>query len=307
MKILCIHGAGTSATVRPSLTKFVLRPPFRPSTSTELTRAIATDFSDPTWCAFYSCLSHYNTSTTDLLSYKIAPVKYELAKTVRAEFHFVNGPNEARAAIGIAEQFEGPYYRFFDSRAPYPPTTGASESFIRQAKSPEDFGRGLREVGLEDVGLSRACDFVQHHVEQHDGNPFDGVLGFSEGASIAASLILRQCREKGTSLFKFAAFICCIVPPLRSDREDVLLADETAERIDIPTAHIVGSKDPGYQGGRALYNLCNQSSASIFDHGGPHTIPWDLASTRGIAKAIQSVGERSQSVSVASQEPSVLR
>ncbi|KAL9065345.1 MAG: hypothetical protein Q9161_008291 [Pseudevernia consocians] len=228
------------------------------------------------------------------------PNSYELAKTVRVAFHFVNGPNDARAATGIAEQFEGPYYRFLDSSAPYiSQTTGASESFLRQAKSPEDFGRGLREVGLEDAGLSRACDFLQQYVEQHDGDPFDGVLGFSEGASIAASLILRQCREKGTSLFKFAVFICCTVPPLRSDTGDILLADEAAERIDIPTAHIVGSKDPGYQGGKALYNLCNQSSASIFDHGGAHTIPWDLASTRGIAKAISSVGERSQSVSVA--------
>ena len=148
------------------------------------------------------------------------------------------------------------------------------------------------------MGLSRACDFVQQYVEQHDGDPFDGVLGFSEGASIAASLILRQRREKGTSLFKFAIFICCTVPPLRSDRKEILLADETSERIDIPTAHIVGSKDPGYQGGRAVYNLCNQSSASIFDHGGSHTIPWDLASTRGIAKEIRAVTERSQSMSI---------
>ena len=300
MKILCLHGGGTSATVRPSLKKSVLRPSLGPSTSTELTRASATDSSNPTWCVSYPCILHYIASSTDLLSYTTAPVKYELAKTVRADFHFVNGPNEARAAAGIADQFEGPYYRFFDSRAPYiSQTTGASEPFLRQAESPEDFGRGLREAGLEDAGLPRACDFLQQYVEQHDGDPFDGVLGFSEGATIAASLILRQCREKGSSLFKFAIFICCTVPPLRSDREDILLADETAERIDIPTTHIVGHRDPGYQGGRALYNLCNQSSASIFDHGGTHTIPWDLASTRGITKTIGSVIERSQSMSVA--------
>ncbi|KAM0798591.1 serine hydrolase FSH [Usnea florida] len=245
------------------------------------------------------CLHGGGTNAT-ILQTQLAPVKYELAKTVRAELHFINGPNEARAATGIAEQFDGPYYRFFDSRAPYiSQMTGVSEAFLRQAESPEDFGRGLREAGLEDAGLSRACDFLQQYVEQHDSDPFDGVLGFSEGATIAASLILRQCREKGSSLFKFAIFVCCTVPPLRSDREDILLADETAERIDIPTAHIVGYKDPGYQGGRALYNLCNQSSASIFDHGGTHTIPWDLASTRGISKTIGSVVERCQSMSVA--------
>ena len=197
--------------------------------------------------------------------------------------------------MGIAEQYEGPYYRYLDSEAPYTAQTpGASESLSPQARSPKDFPGGLREVGLRDVGLSKACDFIQHYVEQHDGDPFDGVLGFSEGASVAASFILRQCAQTGTSPFKFAIFICCQVPPLRLDIEDTTLADETVERIDIPTAHIVGSKDPGYQGGRALYNLCNQSSATIFDHGGAHTIPWDLVSTRRIAKDIRSVGERSQ-------------
>ena len=202
--------------------------------------------------------------------------------------------------MGIAEQYEGPYYRYCDSEAPYTTQTpGASESFLRQARSPEDFARGLREVGLKDLGLSRACDFTQNYAEQHDGDPFDGVLGFSEGGTVAASLIFRQCRKKGTTPFKFAIFVCCTVPPLQPDSVDIMLADETAERIDIPTAHIVGSKDPGYQGGRALYNLCNQSSATIFDHGGAHTIPWDLVSTQRIAKEIRSVGERSQLVSTA--------
>ena len=232
---------------------------------------------------------------------EIAPVMYELAKTVKAKFQFVNGPNEAPPAPGIAEHYQGPYYGFLDSGAlPTAPhitlTTGAS---IPRDGSPEDFVRGLREIGLRDAGFSRACDFVQHYVEQDDGEPFDGILGFSEGASVAAGVILRQSEKKVASPFKFAIFMCCTVPPPRSDGVDIMLADETAERIDIPTTHIVGSRDPGCQGGRALYNLCDQSSASIFDHGGSHTIPWDLTSTRSIAKEILSVGERSQSISVA--------
>ena len=220
---------------------------------------------------------------------------YELSKTVKPEFEFVNGPNEAQAAPGIAEHYQGPYYGFLDIGAlpNLTQSTGPSKSVLRRDGSPEDFVRGLRELGLRDAGFSRACDFVQHYVERDDGERFDGVLGFSEGASIAAGLILRQKGKKVTSPFKFAIFMCCTVPPPQSDGMDIMLADETTERIDIPTTHIVGSKDPGYQGGRALYNLCNQSSASIFDHGGSHTIPWDLASTRGIAKEIHSVAEKS--------------
>ena len=220
---------------------------------------------------------------------------YELAKTEKTEFYFVNGPVEAPAATGITEQYEGPYYRFFDKGAPHiTQLTGKVESYLRQATSPEDCGRSLQEVGLKDVGCSRACDFLQHYVVQHKDAPFDGVLGFSEGGSVAASLILRQSRAKQAVSFKFAIFVCSL-PPFRSDRNDImLLADEIDERVEIPTAHIVGSKDPIYLGSRALYNLCNENSASIFDHGGAHGIPWNLTSTQKIAEEIRSVGKRSQ-------------
>lgn len=244
---------------------------------------------------------HFIASPTDLLFWRLAPVIYEINKTEKAEFHFINGPNEAAAAPGMAEQYEGPYYRFLDSGAPQiTDIQNTSEPFPGQDRSSEDFEQFSQKVGLQKWGLSRACDFVQDYVEQQDGVVFDGILGFSEGATIAANLILRQCRKKGSSLFDFAVFICCTVPPLWPDKEDNLLADKTAERIKLPTAHIVGFKDPGYYGGRALYNLCMEASASIFDHGGFHLIPWDLASTRGIAREIRLAANRSRSVSFAS-------
>ena len=269
-------------------------PLYRPSA--ELTRVCTTGSPNPTWCAFLPFA--FFRLAADILFCEQAPVKYELAKTENAEFYFVNGPIEAPAATGVAEQFEGPYYRFLDSGAPdITQMTGTVKSFLQQARSPEDYGRRFREIGMSKVGSSRACDFLQHYVEQHDDAPFDGVLGFSEGASIAASLILRQSRGKQTIPFKFAVFICAI-PPYQSDRDDIMLADETDERVDIHTAHIVGSKDPVNQGSRALYNLCHQPSASIIDHGGAHEIPWNLASTQRIAEEIRSVGERSRNVSV---------
>lgn len=244
------------------------------------------------------CL-HGGGASATVLQTQLAPVMYELAKTDKVQFHFVNGPTEAPPAIGVAEQYEGPYYRFFDSAAPHiTQLTGVAKSLSRQSTSPEDYGRGLRENGMTDVQSSTACDFVQQQVEQQDEEPYDGVLGFSEGASVAANLIFRHCAEKGLSPFKFAIFICG-VPPFRSDSNDIMLADETTERINIPTAHIVGSKDPGYQASKALYNLCHQPSASIFDHRGVHTIPWDLASTQGIAKEIRLVVEGARSVSSA--------
>lgn len=289
MKILCLHGGGTSATVRLYLTMFISQPLYRHANG-----------ADQSMCDRSSKLNLVCTPplsdsrvAADILSCKQAPVMYELAKTEKVEFYFLNGPVEAPAATGIAEQYEGPYYRFFNNGAPHiTQLTGTVESVFRQAKSPEDCGRSLRDVGLKDVGSSEACDFLQQYVVQHENAPFDGVLGFSEGGSIAASLILRQSRAKQSVSFKFAILICSL-PPFRSDRVDIMLADEIEERVEVPTAHIVGRKDPIYLGSMAMYNLCNPTSASVFDHGGGHAIPWNLASTRRIAEEIRLVIKRS--------------
>ena len=198
---------------------------------------------------------------------------YELGKTNSIEWHFLNGPVEVAGAKGIAEHYEGPYYRYFDSQAPHiNQATGIFETLSEQATSPEDFSRSLRKIGLTDLRSSNAYDFLQQYLEQHDGDPFDRVLGFSEGASITASLLLRHSTEIRPNPFKFAVFICGF-GPARWDCNDIILADETVKRINIPTAHIVGSKDCLYLAGRVLYNLYNQPYTSIFDYRGTHTIP----------------------------------
>ena len=191
---------------------------------------------------------------------------------------------EAHAATGIAEQYEGPFFRFYASNAPHlAQVARVAKTLLGKTASPEDYCRALRDNALTNVNSASACDYLQQYVERHEEAPFDGVLGFSEGASLLASLILRRSREKRTSLFRFAIFICG-TPPFRSDGDGVILADEVVERITIPTSHIVGAKDPGYLASLALYNLCDQLSASMFDHGKAHTIPWGPVPTQGLVK-----------------------
>ncbi|KAL8867017.1 MAG: hypothetical protein Q9198_008676, partial [Flavoplaca austrocitrina] len=121
---------------------------------------------------------------------------------------------------------------------------------------------------------------------------YDGILGFSEGASAAASLILRQSAQGYAKPFKFAFFFCG-PPPLDYQDKGVILADESGARINIPTAHIVGSRDPGYLGSLALYNLCDERLAGLYNHGKDHTIPWDPQSTGSIAKELRLTIQRS--------------
>ena len=220
---------------------------------------------------------------------------HELAKTDNIRFHFVDGTVEATAAIGVSGQHGGPFYRFFDRGAlELTRATALAKTLSQQATTPEDFSRRLQDNAMRDVRCSTGCDLLQEYVEQHNADPFDGILGFSEGASLAASLLFRQAADKRLKAFKFAIFICGF-PPFPWDSHGMMLADETPQRLGIPTAHIVGSKDPWNLLSKALYNLCQESNTSLFDHRGAHTIPWDYAATQGIAKEIRLVVKKSQS------------
>lgn len=218
---------------------------------------------------------------------------YELGESDDVRFLFLDGPVECEPARGIVEQFDGPYYRYFDRDAPHINQLRGLNRMLSTSTntSPEDAAREILKGGLADLQSSRACDFVEHYLDQHVEEPFDGVLGFSEGASVAASLMFRRAAQ-GQNVFKFAIFICGL-SAFASDKNAPILADETPLRIDVPTVHIIGGRDPARLPSLTLYNLCNPSLASIFDHGKGHTIPWGL-STSDMAKEIRGVIQRSR-------------
>ncbi|KAL8828179.1 MAG: hypothetical protein Q9191_002743, partial [Dirinaria sp. TL-2023a] len=222
------------------------------------------------------------------------PVLYELRKTHELHLTFIDGPNLAPAMVGVAEQYEGPYYRFYGDDAPQlTGLAGGLDSARSEEKlSPEEFMRKLGQHGLLDFSAAPACDFVEELAVQEEEDIFDGILGFSEGASVAASLLLRHAAQNLKSRFKFAVFLCG-TPPQRCQDRGVILADESPARITIPTAHIVGSRDPGYRASLALYNLCDRQSAEIYDHGRSHAIPWDPSTTRAMAREIRQAIQRS--------------
>ena len=112
-----------------------------------------------------------------------------------------------------------------------------------------------------------------------DNGPFDGCLGFSQGAALAAMLIIRhqnhQNRQNET--FRFAIFVCAAVPhdeaALQLGENRLLHSALDGQVIRIPTAHIVGIKDPNLVSALELSQLCQERGKAIFDHGGGHDIP----------------------------------
>ena len=65
--------------------------------------------------------------------------------------------------------------------------------------------------------MENAQEYVLDIIEEE--GPFDGVMGFSQGAALAASLILeRRKKNPFDEIFKFAIFICATLPFNRDDR-----------------------------------------------------------------------------------------
>jgi len=122
---------------------------------------------------------------------------------------------------------------------------------------------------------------------------FDGVLAFSEGASLAAALITRYTRENpfdSQGLFRFAIFACGLVhfnhASLNDNPGENLKLGSNPERvksdiclltgsylINIPTFHLLGRNDGYFEYGMALYQCCDPQVALKVVHNGGHQIP----------------------------------
>jgi hypothetical protein len=115
-----------------------------------------------------------------------------------------------------------------------------------------------------------------------EDGPFDGVIGFSQGCAVASSVVAHYSNqhpfEPQTNLFKFAVFICGS-RPFTYDGTELLDSSVHGQTIQIPTAHIVGRKDPWYGESLGLYSLCDGRSAKLYDHGQGHVLPVDHKTT----------------------------
>lgn len=67
------------------------------------------------------------------------------------------------------------------------------------------------------------------------------------------------------------------------------LADECSSAIDIPTFHVFGSNDPLMYSAVALYNVCNQETAILWDHGLGHLVPRDADTVNELGEILGDV------------------
>ncbi|KAB2571686.1 putative duf341 domain containing protein [Lasiodiplodia theobromae] len=226
---------------------------------------------------------------------QLGPFAAECEKTGVVDFTWTQGTVPAKPPPGFEDYFgPGPLYRFveFDGMEGFEDILDKIRDFP-EGISAEDTMRRLFDQGpANGNGLNlRKC--LNHLFDVIDADPeIEGILGYSEGATTAASLVLEERRrfeEYGIPRRIKAAIFLAGWPPLKLENNGevhALLADECDDVIDIPTCHIVGCYDPYIHGAMALFNLCDEDTAELFDHGKGHTVPRDAATLRELGEAI---------------------
>lgn len=214
---------------------------------------------------------------------------YELRKSHSVELHFLNGSNEVSRFRSLPSQYRGPFFRYYSSTAPeiaqfatLLPTISSSLGSV------EDAARELRRLCPGEYESEAATKMVLDFAENSDLGLFDGLLGFSEGVSVAANVLIKQARNLLPKPFKCAVFLCNI-PPVRSTNGDPYLADECGQMINIPTTHVLGEADAGRSVGLALLNLCATTTASLLYHKQGHEIARSPAIMKRMAKLISEM------------------
>lgn len=159
------------------------------------------------------------------------------------EFTFLDAPTPAKGKSEVEGIYEGPYFEWMQFNKDYTEFYGYEES------------------------IAFIIDFMEKN------GPFDGLIGFSQGATLCGALTAVQERGRiinGKSAadlpkIKFVVFIA------GAKLRDPKIVDVFDTPIDLPTLHFLGDKDPLKIPGE--FFLANWKNSVAIRHPQGHTVP----------------------------------
>merc|ERR1712224_397557 len=122
------------------------------------------------------------------------------------------------------------------------------------------------EAGVRYIGLDKGLQHIQDAFDKQ--GPFDGLLGFSQGAGV--SLLVAAKQQHGELLqnhppLKFAILIAGFRP------RDFTLQHVFESRLKVPTCHIWGHQDPLCFKSEEATKMC--ASPLVLQHKAGHKVP----------------------------------
>ena len=201
-----------------------------------------------------------------IFSVQTRKLQYALRQHFR--FVFIDGPFQTTAGPGVMPFFDG------------------CDPFWRWVKT-----EGRRDIEVRNV--------LQKTLKE-EGEPFVGVLGFSQGARLAAGIMLEQ-QEKGQvegHNFRFAVCVNATYPALILAEESSSTSRPTLDaeltewdeiydlRIHLPSVHVHGNQDPYVRGSRLLARCFDPQTAKVFEFDNGHHLPTSASDTEQVAEEI---------------------
>jgi fermentation-respiration switch protein FrsA (DUF1100 family) len=121
-------------------------------------------------------------------------------------------------------------------------------------------------------GWARTRDAIVSAFETQ--GPFDGVLGFSQGAALAALLVGLRAPDGGATAKQPLRFDFAIVVSgfACNDRELARLY-ERSDAYDLPSLHVIGREDAVVPSGESRRLASRFRAPVVLEHGGGHVVP----------------------------------
>ena len=146
----------------------------------------------------------------------------------------------------------------------------------------------------DDHSLSDAYEFLYDVIEEE--GPFDAILGFSQGATLAYSFLAQHAKkypyEPPAAQFRCAVFIGAL-PPFRMDGSKRIIYDEGLQgAVRIPTLHVAGKSDFVFTHSIKLHALCSKAWAKLLVHPKGHEIPGDAKNVAAMASGIREMAHK---------------
>ncbi|KAI1771531.1 serine hydrolase FSH [Hypoxylon cercidicola] len=212
-----------------------------------------------------------------------------------------------RAQCRVLSRMLAPYFRMVYAEAPFDSAAGPDVLSVYAEHGP--FKRWLRWLpdheALEDESAIAEIDASLKQAMDEDDlagatGPFVGLLGFSQGAKMSASLLFRQQvrasklgRAQAGSDYKFAVLMAGRAPIVNLDPAvfkssmlshasqiglsggpDLMEMMSGNHVLRLPTIHVHGLSDPGLNLHRELLEeYCDPDTARLVEWDGAHRIP----------------------------------
>eukprot|EP00088_Acartia_fossae_P064024 TRINITY_DN7858_c0_g1_i1.p1 TRINITY_DN7858_c0_g1~~TRINITY_DN7858_c0_g1_i1.p1 ORF type:complete len:399 (+),score=63.91 TRINITY_DN7858_c0_g1_i1:51-1199(+) len=132
-------------------------------------------------------------------------------------------------------------------------------------------GYNAHHVSTEDWGFSDSLELIKKTVAEE--GPFDGLLAFSQGASLGALLLAKQELGLINLQLKFGILVSAFISRCGDHQEQFEKLVNSDKKIEVPTLHIYGQTDKVIETEMSTELLKYFNNPTTLEHEGGHFVP----------------------------------